>query len=123
MDIGRFKIMWENDEVVDVYYAEERFEVTQNTNHVKRVFFKDDNKITKDDLIRFLEYQLFDAHNARQTEILSSLGLVHYNIWELVKLTRAISCRNNFWVKFENDNLDYYEDIKTGKFIKFRGWS
>lgn len=117
MNTGKFKIMWKNDEIVDVTLTPEEFEAHQDSNHVKRIFFRADEEITRGDIVDFLEEQIFDEHNARKDEILAGLGLDRYDVWDIAIKTRAISCRNRYWIKFEGDDLDYARDIETGRFL------
>lgn len=117
MGRDKFKIMWQNDEIAEVLFTANDFKVTQNSNHVKKVFYTPEEEVTRDDVIDFLKYQIFDEHNARAPQILAELGVNSYDLWKIAEKTRAISCRNNYWIKFEGDEFDYDRDIKTRKFL------
>ena len=111
-------IMWRDEEVARYLLTDSGLIVKQNPYTERSPFRKPDGDITLDDLISFVDYQIFDEHNANKEKILASLGLRDYAPWDIFYRTRGVSWMNSYWVRndYEEDLL-YERDIKSRDFL------
>lgn len=59
----------------------------------------------------FLGERCFPKERANCKELLRSLGLSHYNPYDIVKITHGVMYSDYIWLRFEGERL-CYNDIK-----------
>ena len=62
-----------------------------------------------DDFISFLEERCFPKERANCKEVLKLIGLDYYDPYAIVHKTHGVMCHDNFWIKFEGENITYEE--------------
>lgn len=76
-----------------------------SNNPVDRPFLYD--SATVEDVLNFLEFRCFPRTRFNCQELLSDLGLTHYNPLEIVRRTHGLQLEDFVWVKFEGEDLTY----------------
>lgn len=115
MNLRKFTIMWRDIEVARVDIDNNKFEVWQDDEHIKKPFKKlNTEDIKRKHITEFVFQQIFDETNAAKERILKDLDLDNYDSWEIFYRTRGVSVRNNYWVKYKGDDYSY-EEIRHRK--------
>ncbi len=104
--------VWEQDEKrASVWYNRGTGEIKHKefTEEICRVPYY--RELTVPLLYDFLESRCFCQERPDRDEILSAMGLVEYNPYEIVKVTHGRKSDDSFWLKFNGENLTW-SDVK-----------
>lgn len=55
----------------------------------------------------------FEEGRPDKEEILASMGLTQYNPFDIVKCTHGHTNRDDLWIRFEGEDLEYFRDINV----------
>lgn len=106
----KFDVMFKDEKVASIAVKDNDVYVSIYTDiRYKQPF----NKIVSLEYIeRFLEDSCIPRNRQNINEVLGNLGLENYDVIEILKKTHGVSFDDFWWIKFENEGLNW-KDVKV----------
>ena len=106
----KFDVMFKDEKVASITVKDNTVHALTYTDiRYKQPF----NKIVSLEYIeRFLEDRCIPRNRQNINELLVNLGLENYDVIEILKKTHGISFDDFWWIKFENEDLNW-KDVKV----------
>lgn len=82
-----------------------------NSNPRYQFFVKRPHTI--ESIVAKFKSRCFEEGRPDKDEILESMGLRSYSPLDIVRHTHGHTNRDDFWVRFEGEDLDYFRDINV----------
>lgn len=68
---------------------------------------------TIESVLSKFESRCFSKGRPDKDEILESMGLRQYSPYDIVRFTHGHTNRDDLWVRFEGEDLEYFKDINV----------
>lgn len=109
----KFYWMHEDEVCTEVAVYTDPFGVDYDniTNEKLKMLCFPGHTITRDWLNGFFERRVWSRHRPDSDELLNNLSLINFNPLDIVKITHGRLTSDNFWIKFEGEDLSY-KDVK-----------
>ncbi len=105
-----FTLMWQDEEMGEVHIGESNVHIDKYVRHpVKQIFYKDE--ITRFEFGEIMRSRCWDENRQDIKELLSSIGLMEYNPFQICIKTHGRMVQDMTWFRFEGEDLRY-EDFK-----------
>ena len=121
--MGKEKIIfdWMNENEVmahiEVDLVEKSVICTEYTKEFPYMFLAKRPKEISSVINKFKE-RCFEEGRPDKDEILESMGLSSYSPYDIVRFTHGHTSRDDCWVRFEGEDLEYYKDINVLRPLK-----